>query len=233
MFSFSIPTLLTGVFVAGGISAVTVSVALPALNELNADPSAVTSTSTQTPTPTGWPTGSPDEDQEYSPDDLAVQDINSSVAPGLSMSNLPMGINVIHNSSGVVFTFRGICTDPSGFSRVISNTGFVQSSGGVACTVGKETSFANSTNWDVYTKNAYCSSFPNPGSSAYRLEAHGQVSQWANIPEEFKICESNVSPPSQVIPEGPSSSPVTPSAPENVEPAPSDSPPSPGETPAG
>ena len=236
MFSYSVPAIVTGLFVAGGITAGTVSVALPALNQLNSESLAVSSSPAQTPIPTPIRevSGTSPEGQKYSPDDLAVQDINSSVAPGLSLSNLPMGINVMHNSSGVVFTFRGTCKDPNGFSRVISNTGFVQSSGGGPCTVGKETSFAISTNWDVYTTNAYCSSPSNSGSSAYRLEAHGQVSQWANIPEAFKVCESNVQPPSQVAPQEPSNAPVTPPAPENVvEPAPSVSSPSPGETPAG
>jgi len=237
MFSLSFPTVVTSLVVAGGITAGTVSVALPAINQINSESIIATSPS-PSPTPTGFATGAPNEGQDSSPDDLSAQDINSAVAPGLKTSNLPMGSNVVYNSIGVVFTFRGTCTDPAGMIRVVSNTGSIQSSGGAPCTVGKETFGAISLNWDVYTTNAYCYSVNKPGSSAYRLEAHGLISQWASIPEEFKVCETNAPPPPPPsAPETPAIAPAPQPVPELVpepsSPTPSDSSPSPSETPAG
>lgn len=203
MLKFSLPLVIGGSMLAVGATLGTVAVAMPGL----APTPELSASATPEPTATGsgeWTT----------PTDPSSREVAPNIAPGLTHSNIPLGISVFQNASGVVFTYRGPCLAASGYSRVMSNAGLQQSSGQAACTVGKETMRTMSYPWDEYTRNAYCYS-PAGAQSAYRFEIFGSVSAWVSIPDAYKVCVNGQRP------EGAIPAPVVTPAPVAPAPAPS------------
>ena len=215
----SIPTIITSLFVVGGITAGTATVALPALNSPPSEPMGISSP-VATPSTTSTPTApnSPGNTSQLPWE-------NNEVGNGVMLHDLPQGLTATVNSRGVVFSYIGPCMGGPPTMTIRGDNGQVYSTGGSPECHGNPTFAANSLPWDEYTRNAYCYS-PLGGASAYRAEMFGLFSQWVPIPEEFKVCINGQAP------EGPPAPEVTPVTPEVTVPPISEAPASPVQEPA-
>lgn len=221
----SLPTIITSLFVVGGITAGTTTMAMSAVNsELSESISLATPIAT--PMPTITPSVAPDTGNTSQ---LPWE--NSEVGNGVMLHDLPQGLTATVNSRGVVFSYIGPCMGGPPTMTIRGDNGQVYSAGGSPECHGNPTFAANSLPWDEYTRNAYCYA-PLGGASAYRAEMFGLFSQWVPIPEEFKVCINGQAPEG---PPAPGIPPVTPEAPaptsseppsppsQNPSPAPSES----------
>lgn len=199
----SLPSLITGLFVVGGITAGTATVALPALNSSPSE-----SISVSTPLATSTAASTP-KSPPASGNNSQLPWVNNEVGNGVMLHDLPQGLTATVNSRGVVFSYIGPCMGGPPTMTIRGDNGQVYSTGGSPECNGNPTFAANSFPWDENVRNSYCYS-PLGGASAYRAEIFGMVSQWVPIPEEFKVCINGQAPEGPPAPGIPSVSPVTP-----------------------
>ena len=213
MFYASLPSLVTGLFVVGGITAGTATMALPALNaapEESISASTPTATPTSTPTPTSPPASGNTSQLPWD---------NNEVGNGVMLHDLPQGLTATVNSRGVVFSYIGPCMGGPPTMTIRGDNGRVYSTGGSPECHGNPTFAANSFPWDENVRNSYCYS-PLGGASAYRAEIFGLASQWVPIPEEFKVCINGQAPEGPSAPGIPGVTPEAPAPPASEVPAP-------------
>lgn len=213
MFYSALPSLITGLFVVGGITAGTATMALPALN---ATPEESISASTPAVTPTTTPTPT-DPPAEGNTSHLPWE--NNEVGNGVMLHDLPQGLTATVNSRGVVFSYIGPCMGGPPTMTIRGDNGRVYSTGGSPECHGNPTFAANSLPWDEYTRNAYCYA-PLGGASAYRAEMFGLFSQWVPIPEEFRVCINGQAPEGPPAPGIPGVTPEAPAPPAPEAPTP-------------
>jgi hypothetical protein len=126
---------------------------------------------------------------EPEPEEPSTQLPNHEITPGLNAQQLQPGITANITTNGITFAYVGKCVNNNTKVNVWGNNGSIQTSNTSYCTQqNPSNTFFNSIGWtwSENTRHTFCTL----GVSAYRGEAYGNYTQWIEIPNEYKQCET-------------------------------------------
>jgi hypothetical protein len=171
--------------------------------EVTPEPAHTVTQTIQQAEPTVTPEPEPEEPSSPLP--------NHEIAPGLNAQQLQPGITANITTNGITFAYVGKCVNNNITVNVWGNNG-LQSSNTSHCTQRKPSdTFFNSTGWtwNENTRHTFCTL----GVYAYRGEAYGNYTQWIEIPNEYKQCETPQQQPTPDTTTPPTTTPHIPTEP--------------------